>query len=73
MKTDISAGQVWFSGRRSVRVLVTGPYAVTVRDSYGLRRTLTNADFTGGFVPIRGEHPATPVMACRALADLEPA
>lgn len=46
---------------------------MVVRDSYGLRRNLTNADFTTGFVPIRGGHPATPVMACRALADLEPA
>ena len=69
----ISAGQVWFSGQRSVRVLVTGPRGVIVHDSYGMRRTLTKADFTAGFVPIRGGNPAAAVMACRALADLEPA
>ena len=60
----ISAGQVWFSSQRSVKVLNAGPRAVIVRDSYGLRRTLTNADFTAGFVPIRGGRPSTPVMGC---------
>lgn len=69
----VSAGQVWFSGQRSVRVLGTEPRAVVVRDSYGLRRTLSRAEFTAGFVPVLGGHPATSVMACRALADLEPA
>ena len=69
----IKAGQVWFSGQRSVKVLVTKQGDVIVRDSYGWRRTLTEADFTAGFVPTRGAQPATPVKGCRALADLEPA
>ena len=69
----IRPGQVWFTGQRSVRVLATGNRGVVVRDSHGRRRTLTESDFTQGFVSIRGGRPSTSVMACRALADLEPA
>lgn len=68
----ILPGQVWFTGQRSIRVLSAEDGAVTLRDGYGRRRTLTEADFTEGFVASRGERPASPVMACRALADLEP-
>lgn len=68
----IRAGQVWSSGQRSVRVIAVEDGGVTVRDSYGRRRTLAERDFTGGFSPPGHEHPAG-VMACRALADLEPA
>ncbi len=69
----IRAGQVWSSGQRSVRVLAMDHGSVTVRDSYGRRRTLAERDFTGGFSPAGHGHPAAGVMACRALADLEPA
>lgn len=65
-------GQVWFTGQRSIEVLNTDGGAVTLRDAYGRRRTLTELNFTEGFVATRGERPASSVMACRALADLEP-
>lgn len=69
----VCQGQVWFTGQRSVVVLDADDRSVTLRDSYGKRRALSAADFAGGFVATSGGRPASPVMACRALADLEPA
>ncbi len=71
----VESGQVWASGGRTVLVLATDAPRVVVRDSYGWRRSLTEDELEQGFsaVSAGGGERARGVMACRALADVEPA
>ena len=70
----IEVGEVWASGERTVRVLERGERGVVVRDTYGWRRSLTERELEQGFRPVTGRQtPVIGVMACRALADVEPA
>jgi hypothetical protein len=70
----VEVGEVWASGERTVRVLERGDGGVVVRDTYGWRRSLTERELEQGFRPVTGRPAAVPgVMACRALADVEPA
>lgn len=76
----IERGEVWTSGGRSVRVIDREQRdVVVVRDSFGLRRRMPEAELVGGFsrVPQGAPGPAAAgdrgVMACRALADVDPA
>ena len=67
-------GEVWTSGERTVRVLERDDRGVVVRDTYGWRRSLTERQLEQGFRPATGRPAPVPrVMACRALADVEPA
>ena len=70
----IEIGQVWQSSGRTVHVLATDAPRVIVRDTYGWRRSLTVDELENGFM-LATEPGAEPrgVMACRALADVEPA
>lgn len=67
----IESGQIWTSGGRTVQVLATSDARVTVRDTYGWRRSLTEEELTSGFTEHVEQVPG--VMARRSLADLEPA
>lgn len=70
----VEIGEVWASGERTVRVLERHDRGVVVRDSYGWRRSLTERELEQGFRPLRSRPDRVPgVMACRALADVEPA
>jgi hypothetical protein len=69
----IEVGQVWSSEGRDVEVIVADEGDVIVRDSYGWRRHLAEQDLQGGFVQAGSPKPPAHVMACRALADVEPA
>ncbi len=70
----IESGQVWTSGGRSVRVLAKSETQITVRDSYGWRRSLTEEELTRGFTDLSRQVESTRgVMARRTLPDLEPA
>lgn len=72
----IKRGQVWTSGGRTVRVLDTHDARVTVRDTYGWRRQLTEGELERGFDRVTRDQRVENVrgvMARRALADLEPA
>lgn len=75
----IEPGEVWTSGGRSVRVIDREQRnVVVVRDSFGLRRRMPEAELVGGFrrlppgVTDRAAADTGSVMACRALADVDP-
>ena len=70
----VHVGQVWANGERTVRVLAREvPHVVVVRDTYGLRRWLTEYELEHGFRVMSDHAERVPgVMACRALADVEP-
>jgi hypothetical protein len=72
----VQAGQTWVTGGRIVRVLAATPPSVLIRDAYGRRRVVREEDLRRGFAPAgararRGV--AGGVVACRALADIDPA
>ena len=70
----IESGQVWTSDGRTVQVLGKHDARVTVRDTYGWRRSLTEDELTHGFTALTDHvESGRGVMARRTLADLEPA
>ncbi|MCU0312990.1 MAG: hypothetical protein MUC84_02880 [Solirubrobacteraceae bacterium] len=71
----VQAGQAWVSGGRVVRVLAATPSHVLIRDAYGRRREVPEEDLRRGFAPAgsRARRGAVGVLACRALADIDPA